>query len=263
LTDHLHSYLHSHLHCEVSGDEGKPSLQLLHGFMSSNLQWAPNWDALRRAFRVVAVELWGHGKSPAPETPALYTVDRYVDELARIRQEFGGRHWWICGQSFGAGIAIRAALANPETLQGLIITNSRSALNDVSAEAGSAGDLDSWQAVDKRSLPFHPCHARRFPAELKQRMEVAANAIPPYALWQATSTTARDLSCRGLVGQLAVPTLLVNGRYEKSFQADRDFAASANPSIEIVDLDAGHSVNIEAPSAFERAVVDFVAKHAT
>ena len=70
------------------------------------------------------------------------------------------------------------------------------------------------------------------------------------------------MCCRDEAHDLAVPTLLVNGRFEKVFQPDRDFAAATIPGIEIVDLDAGHSVNIEAAAGFDRAVTDFAARHA-
>jgi pimeloyl-ACP methyl ester carboxylesterase len=251
-----------HLHFEVDGDEGGQPLLLLHGFMSSNLQWALNRERLRGRFRLVAVELWGHGKSPTPREPARYRVEGYGAELERIRTRLGVARWLVCGQSFGAGIAIRYALARPQPVAGLIVTNSRSAFNDVSREAGESGGLDAWQGLDTRTLPFHPCHAKRFPAGLKARMESAADAIPAYALWQATATTARDLSCRQLAAGLSVPTLLVNGRYEKSFQDDRDFAVATIAGIEVADLDAGHSVNIEAPRAFDRAVIEFAQRQA-
>jgi pimeloyl-ACP methyl ester carboxylesterase len=250
------------LNVEVDGHAAQPALLLLHGFMSSGLQWELNRDRLRRHFRLVVVELWGHGKSPAPEDPACYQVDRYLAELERIRADLGADQWLVCGQSFGAGIAIRYALANSERVAGLIVTNSRSALNDVSPDP-AGGDLDRWVELDARSLPYHPCHAKRFPSELKSRMEAAADAIPAQALWQATATTARELSCRDVVGKLSVPTLLVNGRYERSFQADRDFAEAAIPGIEIVDLEAGHSVNVEAARAFEQAVIEFGQRCAT
>ena len=61
------------LHYEVDGSAGKPALLLLHGILSSNLQWEPNRAALSEHFRLVSVELWGHGKSPAPEDPERYT----------------------------------------------------------------------------------------------------------------------------------------------------------------------------------------------
>jgi pimeloyl-ACP methyl ester carboxylesterase len=249
------------LHVEVEGDEARPALLLIHGFMSCNLQWSRNCERLREHFLLVAVELWGHGGSPNPSDPARYAVEGYVEEFERIRERVGAERWYVCGQSFGAGIAIRYALVHPDRVAGLAITNSRSALNDVSGDAGRVGGLDAWKALDPRALPYHPCHAKRFPSELKTRMEATADAIPRDALWHATVTTARGLSCRRVAAELAVPTLLVNGRFERSFQPDRDFAARSIPQLEVVDLDAGHSVNIEAPEAFDRALIDFAARH--
>ncbi len=248
-----------HLHFDVEGSEALPALVLIHGFMSSSLQWSPNREALREHFRLVAVDLWGHGRSPSPAAAEAYRVERYVDELERIRKGLGGQPWYVCGQSFGAGIAIRYALARPQAVRGLIITNSRSALNGVRPEEGDRG-LDFWKTVDVRKLPYHPVRARRFPPHLQERMVDAADALDRHALWQATATTTIDLCCRDVVEMLEVPTLLVNGRYEKSFQADRDFAAASVPGIEVVDLDAGHSVNIEDAGGFDRAVIDFAAR---
>jgi pimeloyl-ACP methyl ester carboxylesterase len=249
------------LNFEVEGPDALPTLLLLHGFLSSNLQWSPNRAGLNRHFRLVMVELWGHGKSPAPRKPEFYRVEHYVTELERIRLQVGAERWLVCGQSFGAGIAIRYAVAHPDTVRGLILTNSRSALNDVSGDAAKLGGLADWEAIDSRRLPFHPCHAKRFPADLKARMGAAADGVPGYALWQATSTTASELSCRKVAAELQVPTLLVNGRYEKTFQPDRDFAAATIPDIEIVDLDAGHSVNIEAQAGFDDALIQFAARN--
>ena len=59
------------LPCTVSGDADKPALLLLHGFLSSNLQWEPNRERLLERFRLIEVELWGHGEAPAPEEPAV------------------------------------------------------------------------------------------------------------------------------------------------------------------------------------------------
>jgi pimeloyl-ACP methyl ester carboxylesterase len=248
------------LNLEIDGSERSPALVLLHGFLSCNLQWLPNRDELRRHFRLIAVELWGHGDSPTPRDPAAYRVEGYHAELEQIRKELGIDRWLVCGQSFGAGIMIRYALEQPDAVRGLVLTNSRSALNDVATEARANGGLEFWEALDNRKLPFHPCHAKRFPEALQARMAEAADRIEAYALWQATATTARNLSCRGVASQLAVPTLLVNGRYEKIFQSDRDFAAATIPGLEIADLDAGHSVNIEAATDFNEAVIDFAAR---
>lgn len=249
------------LSVDVSGEEARPALLLLHGFLSSNLQWSLNRQALTEHFRLVEVELWGHGKSPTPRDPASYGVDRYLVELEDIRRELGVDRWWMCGQSFGAGIAIRYALAHRQAMRGLIFTNSRSALSDVTRDPANRLRAESWETLDSRKLPFHPCHAKRFPPELKARMVAAADAVESYALQQAVTTTGRDVACQKDAHRLKLPTLLVNGRFEKIFQPDRDFAAATIPDIEIVDLDAGHSVNIEAAAGFDRALIEFANRH--
>ena len=88
-------------------------------------------------------------------------------------------------------------------------------------------------------------------------MEAAADAVSRVALGHAVATTGPGVACRARATRLAVPTLLVNGRFEKVFQPDRDYAETAIPGIEIVDLDAGHSVNIEAAPGFDAALIDF------
>lgn len=247
---------------ETWGDDAKPALLLVHGFLSSNLQWEPNREALGRHLRLVAAELWGHGASPAPRDPARYRVASYLSEFECVRRRLGIGRWFVCGQSFGAGIAMRYALVHPEVVRGLVVTNSRSALSDVTTEAGAAMGRADWEALDLRRLPFHPCHARRFPEALKAKMEAAADRIDGYALWQAAQTTVPELSCRKVASQLAVPTLLVNGRWERAFQDDRAFARATIPDLAVADLDGGHSVNIEASRDFDAAVIDFATRHA-
>jgi pimeloyl-ACP methyl ester carboxylesterase len=246
---------------EMAGRADRPALLLLHGFMSSNLQWEPNLDGLQARFRWVAVELWGHGHSPVPSGPAPYRVQAYLAQFEALREQLGVARWFVCGQSFGAGIMMRYALERPDVVQGLIMTNSRSVLNNVVPEDGPGLDLKSWQELDRHLIPYHPCHANRIPEALRKRMEDAADRITPYALWQAVETTARELSCREEAAEIAVPTLVINGRREAAFQHDRDFLAATVPGVCIVDLDAGHSVNIEVPTAFNEAVIDFAGDH--
>jgi pimeloyl-ACP methyl ester carboxylesterase len=55
-----------------------------------------------------------------------------------------------------------------------------------------------------------------------------------------------------------VPTLLVNGKRERRFQPVRDWLEQTHRNIQIVDLDGGHSVNVECPDAFNRVATAFL-----
>ncbi|MEJ1991843.1 MAG: alpha/beta hydrolase, partial [Maritimibacter sp.] len=66
------------------------------------------------------------------------------------------------------------------------------------------------------------------------------------------------LSVRDRLDALSVPTLLINGLYEKKFQPSRDWLAETYPKIAISDLPGGHSVNVECAEAFNTTVETFL-----
>lgn len=82
-----------HLHAVVHDGDG-PHAVLLHGLLGSRSYWLDNLDALQAVCRPVVVELWGHGRSPAPADPARYEPDAYADELERLRIGLGAERWF-------------------------------------------------------------------------------------------------------------------------------------------------------------------------
>ncbi|MCP4226798.1 MAG: hypothetical protein GY773_25945 [Actinomycetia bacterium] len=55
-----------------------------------------------------------------------------------------------------------------------------------------------------------------------------------------------------------MPALLINGRFEKAFQPCVDQARAAIDDLQVVNLDGGHSVNIDQPEAFDQAIIEFI-----
>lgn len=241
----------------VKGDSTKPSLLLLHGFMSSNLQWEINEKALLETYHLINVELLGHGDSPEPQTIEAYSVTTYLNEFERIRRELGLTRWFLCGQSYAGGIVLRYAHDFPDRVRGVIFTNSRSALSAEVPRDVKENMPDDWSKFNPRELPYHPAHAKRFPKELKQRMAEKADRIAPQILFRSTNIAGKQLSCRTIAGLIRPPVLLINGKWEKKFQEYRDFAEVTIPNIQVIDLEGGHSVNIEEPEGFNQAVCEF------
>ena len=244
------------LRVESRGTPGRPEVLFLHGLLSCNLQWELHRPVFDRALHWHGAELWGHGGSPAPSDSRAYSADGYVEAFEAARRRLGVARWIAVGQSLGAGLMTRYALAHPEAVRGLVLTNSRSAFSEVAPAVEPT--LEDVRALDLRALPIHPSRARRFPADLRERMAAAADRTDRTALWRAITETTRSTCCRDVAAKLALPVVLVNGARERAFQAHRDFAASAIPGLRIVDLDAGHAVNVEAPRDFEDAVLELV-----
>jgi pimeloyl-ACP methyl ester carboxylesterase len=248
-------------HVEFHAGRG-PFLLLVHGFLSSRAQWRLNLDALAAACRPVVLELYGHGRSPAPTDSAAYAVASYIAAFEAIRARAGSERWFVCGQSFGGGLAIRYALAHPARVQGLIVTNSVSALSrlDPVEMERRACLIEQGGREGLESMRIHPRHARRLPAEVKAELVADAALIAPEAIARSIRLTRTDLYAGDELHRLAMPVLLVNGQREAAFQPLRDRAAAAIPNCRVADLDGGHSVNIDAAGDFNQAVIAFLSE---
>ena len=239
---------------------------LLHGMLSSRLQWAPNIAALSTRTRLVLLELWGHGRSPTPALDADYSVDAYVAEFERVRVLMGAADVIMAGQSFGAGLAMHYAIRHPQRVRALVITNSISAFNNPcddgprQARERMASEIEAGGAAAIRALPMHPRHAKRIPQDIKAQLVAAADAVDPVAVVRSIRLTAPQTSVARLLHHIACPVLLVNGRNEAGFQRYRNIAAAGIARCEVVDLLAGHAVNLEAAMAFDQAVLDFLSR---
>jgi pimeloyl-ACP methyl ester carboxylesterase len=250
------------LHVDVH--EGRePFLLLVHGFLSSRAMWLDNLAGLSAFCRPVTAELWGHGRSPAPDAARLYTVEGYVDQFERIRADLGAARWLVCGQSFGAGLAMGYALANPGAVAGLVVTNSMSGFAEPAARPAAqreaaARAVEDGGAAGLAENRLHPRHAKRLGPAVSQALLADAERLSPRGIAQAIRHTVPGLAVGPALAGLSVPALLVNGVWEKAFQPLRAALPQRCPAFDIVDLPGGHAINAEAPKGFAEAVGAFI-----
>lgn len=241
-----------------------PYLLMVHGFLSSRAQWRVNLPALKTFCRPVLVELLGHGRSPSPAEDAPYKVASYMRAFETIRQELKAQRWVVCGQSFGAGLAIQYALDHPERTMGLVFTNSNSALSVPGDARRTATQEERAQQIRAKGkaalwdLNIHPRNAKRFPEAIKAELVADADMLDPEGIMRSMFLTSPDLSLAYRLQDIRVPTVFVNGIWEKKFQPLRDQIAERIPGVVVKDFPGGHSINIEAAEGFEQAVRDLV-----
>jgi pimeloyl-ACP methyl ester carboxylesterase len=250
-------------HVEIHGQGSLPPLLLVHGFLSSRAQWRPNLEGLTAFCRPVILELWGHGRSPTPDDPEAYSAKSYITIFEKIRGQLDVERWFLFGQSFGAGLTLRYALMHPDRIEGQIFTNSVSGLSHTregtdDARSRHALALEKGGVDAIEALPYHPRHARRFAPELKTEMLQDASRVSPRGIANAIRYTVPTLSVAQDLGRTTVPTLLVNGTWDKAFQPLRQLATERLPSLQVVDLEGGHSINAEAPERFNEEVRRFL-----
>ena len=227
-----------------------------------------NLEALGRVCRPVAIDLWGHGKSPAPPDPALYQPHAYIDALERIRAELGAERWFLCGYSLGAGITIRYAHQHPERVLGHLFTNSSSGFAAADqaakwredAEASATRILDGGQQAIER-IAVHPKFAKRLPADVSAALVADAAAVSPLGIANTLRATTPSASARDIAETNPRPALLCFGAHEKRFHEAKDWADKQMAQLSIAELNAGHAVNMEDISGFNDAVTRFIMQH--
>ncbi len=253
---------------EVHGGTG-PHLLMVHGMLSSRSQWRPNLAALSRVCRPVVLELYGHGRSPTPEALEDYHPDRYVEVFERVRLEVGVDRWLVIGQSLGGALTLRYALGHPDRVTAQLLTNSASAfsgpewgerLEAAMQSLSHAVASEGRRAIER--MPVHPRHARRLAPELKAALVEDATLHDPVGVANTGLGTVVHATLGPRLRENRVPALLVCGTRERRFKALRDVAEKAMPHLEVVDLDGGHAVNLEAPEEFDRAASAFISRYA-
>jgi len=107
-----------------SGPRDAPVLLLLHGYPSSSHMFRHLIPALADRYRVIAPDHIGFGFSSAPP---VADFDYTFDGLARITRAFleevGVRKYTVYVQDYGAPIAWRLALAQPDAVEGVVSQN--------------------------------------------------------------------------------------------------------------------------------------------
>jgi pimeloyl-ACP methyl ester carboxylesterase len=109
------------LHVQQNGDG--PDLVLVHGVTGDLSLWflCRAMQALAREHRVTAYDLRGHGYSEVP--PAGYTSADHAADLIALLDVMGAPRARVLGHSFGAVIALHAAVLAPERIEALVLSD--------------------------------------------------------------------------------------------------------------------------------------------
>lgn len=121
------------VHYRDEGQSNGPPLLLVHGFSASLHTWEPWVERLGDEYRLISLDLPGHGLTSAPAgyRASIEGYREIVREFARSR---GLTRFALAGSSMGGNVAWEYALAYPEQVDALILVDA-SGWEDTRAEA--------------------------------------------------------------------------------------------------------------------------------
>ncbi|MBY0318003.1 MAG: alpha/beta hydrolase [Reyranella sp.] len=94
-----------------------------HGIGASAAIWAGWFPALAYAHRLVSFDMRGYGRSHIPGPDFAWSLDRMVEDLFAVADAAGLSRFHLVGESIGGTVALAAALAQPQRIATLTVSN--------------------------------------------------------------------------------------------------------------------------------------------
>ena len=259
------------VHAEVHGDG--PPIVFSCALATTSENWRPQVAPLVAAgLRVVIWDYRGHGRSDAPDDPSAYSVERVVDDLARVLDFAApGEPAVLAGLSFGGLASLHLALREPARARALVLVGSGPGFKNADAQA-------RWEAMVERTASFVETKGMRAFVDGRAsatmvglRPETAAARAAADAIAAQTPHGVAHFARRiagpappvlDRLGEIRAPALVMVGERDEQFLRAADVMAARLPqAARVVFPGAGHIVNLDVPEAFDAALLAFLAEH--
>lgn len=244
----------------VPFDPALPAIVLVHGALNDHSVWLQQSDALARAgFAVLAPDLPGHGRSGGP---ALTSVEALADWLLALLDAAGISRAVLAGHSMGSLVVLEAAHRAPARAASLALLGSTYPMRVADGLLASALS-DERAAIDMVVAWSHATIARDPSiADAARALMLRLAASKPEHLLH-TDLAACNAYANGAAAAATItcPTLFVQGTLDK-MTPPRSTAplTGAIAHGQVVQVDAGHAMMLEAPGAVLDALQTFIAE---
>lgn len=111
-------------------------LILIHGGAVDARFFDKNIEALAAHFRVIALDLWGHGHTADRDGP--FTLESFSTDVAELIERVAGDSTHVLGHSIGAAVALHLTMRRPDLVRKLVVVSGGF---DSSAEEGMDGGV--------------------------------------------------------------------------------------------------------------------------
>lgn len=244
------------IHSTVTGS-GSKTVILVHGYTCDETTWTEQVPALARQYRVVTLDLPGHGRSDSPKDGKL-SMDLFARAVEAVRVEVAAERVVLAGHSMGTPVVLRYAHLYPVHVSALVFVDG---LMPLSPEQAAARANQGATMGGPNGRTVREAFIRRFfkpgTAPEVQAKVLAMMLAPP----EATAVAAMNAT-REPAGQTTeIPSVPILGLYAgPSGIANEQAVHSAFPSVEYTSIPGtGHFLMLEQPEEFNRLLLAFLA----
>jgi len=234
--------------------EAAGTVLLVHGFATSR---AENWRRLgwygafeRKGYRIVALDLRGHGESEKPHDPAAYGSEALVGDIVGLMDHLGLGRVDLLGYSMGSRLSLQTALSHPDRVANLIVggVGGRMLQPPPTPAPGAMTMAEAMRAADPETITDKTLRGFRLFADQQGEDRLALAA---FSQGRGEAIDAGELLA------IAAPTLVVAGSRDE-MAGDPQALADAIPGAKAVTLPACDHFSAIPHALYKAAVFDFL-----
>jgi pimeloyl-ACP methyl ester carboxylesterase len=228
---------------------GPRTILFIHGWTCDETSWSAQVPAFEKEYRVVTIDLPGHGKSEFPKDKAL-SLDVFARAVEAVREEVKAEKVVLVGHSMGAAVIGQYAVKYPQRVAGLVAVDGGLVFGGAS-RGGNADNLKGEAGKQQRETMVNSMLTTASP-EIKEK-------VRKMMLTDASERTAVEAMMamsgpKESGGPFDFPALGVYaGKRGRT-------APTSLPSTKMVEMEGvGHFLMLEKPAEFNKLLSEFLA----
>jgi pimeloyl-ACP methyl ester carboxylesterase len=256
------------LHYEEAGS-GTPVI-FIHEFAGDHRSWEPQMRFFSRYFRCTTYAARGFPPSDIPEDGERYSQAHARDDVIAVLDHLGIERAHVVGLSMGGFAALHVGIAHPRRARSLVIAGCGYGAEPdkkdrfrAECETAASSFLSNWsEAASKYALG--PTRVQFQNKDPRGWTEFAGQLVEHSPKGQALTMRGVQMRRPSLyelvddMKKIDVPTLIVTGDEDDPCLEHALLMKRSIPNSGLVVLPrSGHTINIEEPEAFNRALFEF------
>ncbi len=242
--------------------QGQPVL-LIHGLGSSSLDWERQTPVFSDKYKVVALDLRGHGQTDKP--PGPYSMSIFANDVAELIKSLGLGPVHVVGISLGGMVTFQLAVDSPNLVKSMVIVNTN-------PEFLVQTIKDHWQ-VFMRTMLVRLFGMRKMGEVLSKRLfskpeqEYLRNEF--IERWSKNDPKAYIASMRTIINwsvadqlkNIDIPTCVIAADEDYTSVDSKKSYVDRMPQAELVVIeDSRHATPVEHPEEFNQELILFLSK---
>ena len=233
---------------DSGGASARPVVLLLHGWTASaDINFFPAYASLAESYRVIALDLRGHGRGMRSVEP--FSLEDCADDAAAVLDQLGTARVIVVGYSMGGPVGMLLARRHPERVAALVMQ--ATALEWQRAVRERA----IWRLLPVMDLVLRFGAGAVFVDRVFRRAVEEAPELVGYRPWLAAEfrrATARDLVAAGRAlgrynaspwaGQLNVPAAMLVTTRDRLVRPAKQRELARVLRASVFEIDADHDV---------------------